>query len=74
VRRVPPSEAARQRVARNLAREIKARGLTKVDVARMAKISRNTLDMLLHARRSATVDVLARLADALHVDLCKLLA
>lgn len=69
-----PQQAMRLQFAKNLKQAITRRGITKSELARSAKISRNTLDMILSAKRGTTIDVVARLAGVLNVPAAKLFA
>jgi transcriptional regulator with XRE-family HTH domain len=57
----------RERMAMNLYDYMQVRGYTQAELADRAGISRTTLASYMTARRYPRPDILARLADALHV-------
>ena len=58
----------RERVARNLRKLRRAKGLSQEELADRAEINRNYVGMLEREEHAATVDMLEKLADVLEVD------
>ncbi len=58
----------RERVARNLRKLRRAKGLSQEELADRAEINRNYVGMLEREEHAATVDMLEKLANVLEVD------
>lgn len=63
----------RARLAENLRRLRREKGLSQEELAHLAGIDRNYVGYLEGQKHAATVDMLDALAGALEVDLCELL-
>ncbi len=68
-----PSQTVTQEVARLLRERRIGRGLSMNRVAQLAKLSQQMVSYVERGLRSPTLDTLLRIADALDVDLWKLL-
>ncbi|MBO9601848.1 MAG: helix-turn-helix transcriptional regulator [Novosphingobium sp.] len=66
--------AVRDRVASNLRRLRKAKGLSQEELAGRASINRNYIGKLERKENSATTDMLSKIADVLGCDIVDLVA
>ena len=64
----------RERVASNLRRLRKAKGLSQEELAGRANVNRNYIGKLERKENSATTDMLAKLAEVLECDIVDLVA
>ena len=69
-----PSTVARHRLARAVAAARAARGLSTYTLAKQARVSRATVQLLEAGTHSPRVETLQRIADALGVRICALIA